>query len=377
MSPIFSGDTVISETVMFVSRNDRKTLLFDPTKLLSVRSYDGSVEYVRGRDYDLDKNGRLILPADSSIPCITPEVFYGAGDDSILVTRDRDGNPARTYWGEGETMTKWQVSVTYTHSGKWSGFRQENGGEFAGFLKKLKNGENVTVMFYGDSITYGASASFIDCYPPYQLSWPQLAVQELAREYGCSVHYVDPALGCTAKVPADVKYGDRGVITYVNTSVGGWSAADGVTSFDRHVSGFIDEYGCDLFVVAFGMNDAGRSPEEERALIKEIAEKTLKKAPNAAIMLVSTMVPNPDAINGWYGNQPLFENELLSLAEEYRAAGVPCGVTRMTSVSLSMLERKDFCDYSGNNINHPNDFMVRVYAQTFYEALAGQKSEKN
>lgn len=162
MIPFYQGNTVYGETVMFIDRDDRKQLLFDPDEILSVRSYDLETEYVRGKDYDLDADGRLILAEGSSIPCITEEVFYGAGADSILVTKNRDGKPVKTYWGEGETMTRWQISVTYTHSGKWSGFRQENSGEFAAFLKKLKNGENVTVMFYGDSITYGASASFID-----------------------------------------------------------------------------------------------------------------------------------------------------------------------------------------------------------------------
>lgn len=374
MTPFYQGNTVYGETVMFIDREDRKQLLFDPDEILSVRSYDLKTEYVKGKDYDLDADGRLILTEGSSIPCITEEVFYGAGADSILVTKNRDGKPVKTYWGEGEAMTKWQISVTYTHSGKWSGFRQENSGEFAAFLKKLKNGENVTVMFYGDSITYGASASFINGCQPNQLSWSQLAVQKLAMEYGYSVHYVDPALGNTARVPEDVKYGDRGVITYINPSVGGWTAADGITNFDRHVKDFIGKYGCDLFVIAFGMNDAGLSPAGERAIIREIADRVIAEKPGVSLMLVSTMVPNPAAENGWYGNQPLFESEFLSLAEDYRKSGIPCGVTRMTSVSLALLQRKDFYDYSGNNINHPNDFMVRIYAQSFYEALAGYEN---
>ena len=43
----------------------------------------------------------------------------------------------------------------------------------------------------------------------------------------------------------------------------------------------------------------------------------------------------------------------------------------MTSMSLSILTRKDFYDYSGNNINHPNDFFGRVYAQTLLETVVG------
>lgn len=40
----------------------------------------------------------------------------------------------------------------------------------------------------------------------------------------------------------------------------------------------------------------------------------------------------------------------------------------------AMLEHKEFCDYSGNNINHPNDFFVRIYAQTLLRTLIGYEN---
>jgi len=36
---------------------------------------------------------------------------------------------------------------------------------------------------------------------------------------------------------------------------------------------------------------------------------------------------------------------------------------------LDLLKRKAFKDMSGNNINHPNDFLIRIYAQTILSAL--------
>jgi hypothetical protein len=38
-------------------------------------------------------------------------------------------------------------------------------------------------------------------------------------------------------------------------------------------------------------------------------------------------------------------------------------VADVWSVSEHILKTKRYCDISGNHINHPNDFMVRVYAQ--------------
>ena len=45
-------------------------------------------------------------------------------------------------------------------------------------------------------------------------------------------------------------------------------------------------------------------------------------------------------------------------------------------MSQAILERKEFNDYSGNNINHPNDFFIRVYAQTMLQALLGYENLK-
>ena len=46
----------------------------------------------------------------------------------------------------------------------------------------------------------------------------------------------------------------------------------------------------------------------------------------------------------------------------------------MTSMSLSILDHKDFVDYTGNNINHPNDFFERVYAQTLLQSFIGYEN---
>ena len=93
-------------------------------------------------------------------------------------------------------------------------------------------------------------------------------------------------------------------------------------------------------------------------------------APDTAVLLVATMYANP-ASSRWCMNQPLFEPELLKLADEYNAKCVPCAVAPVTSLSARLLQRKRFCDCSGNNINHPNDFLVRLYAQTALQTLIG------
>jgi hypothetical protein len=60
-----------------------------------------------------------------------------------------------------------------------------------------------------------------------------------------------------------------------------------------------------------------------------------------------------------------------SLAEDYVKDGKSCAVAKMTSMSQRILENKRFRDHTGNNINHPNDFLGRLYAQVVYETVIG------
>ena len=45
-------------------------------------------------------------------------------------------------------------------------------------------------------------------------------------------------------------------------------------------------------------------------------------------------------------------------------------VADVWSVASYMLQTKRYCDITGNHVNHPNDFMVRIYAQVV-DALLG------
>ena len=129
------------------------------------------------------------------------------------------------------------------------------------------------------------------------------------------------------------------------------------------------------FLLAFGMNDGSRPPEETAANCEAVARRVLALRPDAAVLLVSTMLPNPDASNGWFASHPLQEPALLRLAASLREEGAACDVARVTSASEAVLRKKRFLDYTGNNINHPNDFFSRVYAQTLLETLVGYDGE--
>jgi hypothetical protein len=46
-------------------------------------------------------------------------------------------------------------------------------------------------------------------------------------------------------------------------------------------------------------------------------------------------------------------------------------VADMTAIHSYMLQSKRFIDMTANNINHPNDFLVRAYAQVVCTMLIG------
>ena len=376
MQPIFAGNTVKNETVMFLDKGDLRSLLYPIKSVTSVTNYDGTVIYEEGKDYVIE-DGKIRITADSSIPVITRAKYYNyPSHPQINITAKYEGKNVNIYWGEGRPMTDYQMNVTYTHENEWEGFVSESKTDvYAAFVQKLIDGEDVTVFFYGDSITHGASASFISNYAPYQYSYSLLFTQALADLYGYTVKFVNTGMQGAPIIPkADYVAGDRGTITYINPSVGGWTSQNGKDSVDTYVTPFVEEYGCDLFVIAYGMNDGATSARSVSRNMKTVFDRVLEKDPDCALMFVSTMVPNPNATNGWYSLQDRQEPELIKTAEDYVEDGIPCAVACVTSTSKAILEHKEFQDYSGNNINHPNDFFCRVYAQTLLQTLIGYEN---
>ena len=378
MQPIFGGTTVKNETVMFLDKGDVRSLLYSIETVISVTNYDGSVTYEEGKDYVIE-DGKIKITENSSIPVITRDVYYNfPSHPQINITASYEGKNVNIYWGEGTPMTNYQMNVTYTHTDTWEGFVSESQADvYAPFIQKLINGEDVTLFFYGDSITHGASASFISNYAPYQYSYSLLFTQALADLYGYTVKYVTTNMQGAPILPKeDYVGGDRGTITYVNPSVGGWTSQNGKDNISTYVTPFVEEYGCDLFLIAYGMNDGANSARTVSRNMQAVFDAVLEKDADCALMFVSTMVPNPNATNGWYSLQYKQEAELIKTAKTYVKDGVPCAVACVTSASLSVLEHKEFQDYSGNNINHPNDFFCRVYAQVILQTLIGYENMK-
>ena len=372
MRDVFSGTISYTETVMFIDKGEVKSLLFPIQSIENVTTYDGKTTYEEGKDYVIE-DGKLKVTENSSIRCITSAVYYNYAGSLI----HKNGKPL--YWGESQ-MKQWQVCVTYTHEDNWDGYLQDARLDvYKDFVKKLVDGEDVTVFFYGDSITWGACSTYAENAQPRQGAYPMLFVQTLADLFGYTVKYVNTGLAasmaCHPVPTTDYVAGTRGTITYVNTAIGGWTSADGITYFDTFVADQVEKYGCDLFVLAFGMNDGGVPATTTKANDKTIIDKLYAINPDVSVMIVSTMTPHSGT--DWDSNNTKGqEKQLLLLARDYRAEGKAVAVACMNSVSKEVQKHKTFNDYAGNNINHPNDWFYRVYAQTLLQTLIGYENLK-
>ena len=370
MQNIFGGTTSVKETVMFLDKGDVKSLLYPIKSIVSVTSYDGKKVYEEGKDYVVE-DGKLKITADSSIKCITSDKYYNHAGSIIQM----NGKPM--FWGESQ-VKQWQVSVTYEHDAAWEGYVQENQLEiYQNFVKKLIAGEDVTVFFYGDSITWGACSTYAEGVQPKQGAYAMLFTEALADLFGYKVKYINTGLQasmpCHPVPAAEHGTGDRGTITYVNTAIGGWNSNDGVTNFDKFVKQQVEKHGCDLFVIGYGMNDGGMAATQTKANVKKMIDGMYEIKPEVSVMIVSTMTPHSGS-NWDHAPIQQQERQLESLAKQLRKDDKAVAVACVHSVSVAIQEHKTFNDYSGNNINHPNDWFYRVYAQTLLQTLIGYEN---
>jgi len=335
-----AGPTMVDETVLFSKGAEPPAarLLFTPTKVLSVEAANESAVYTEGKDYTVDlEQGLLVLTDASAIKSYT---LYG---DVISHGGWKDRQGRNILWGEGDLMHSLQVKVTYTHSGKaWAG---------AAFLPtpqpeslplttaKLRDGKPCSIVLCGDSITEGYNASGFVKAPPHQPAYGELVIAALREQTDSDIAY-----NKIARAGAGVGWG-HGQLAALNS------------------------HNPDLAIIAFGMNDAGaRGDHAARAdnykkRISAMIEGLRKHNPKVELVLVANMLPNTEfkPHEGHYENR----DRLLQLAREYEGVVV----ADVMAVTEEILKRKSFADISGNHLNHPNDWLHRLYAEVILRVL--------
>ena len=341
LSPVWLGDTVYNETVMFVGLNDEQKLLYPVTEIISVRSYDLKTEYKEGHDYLFDaQTNSLVLTKSTRMPYFVQKAYYP--DESEYHSASKGTG---LFFKEGGLISNKQLAVTYrAKKDETLSPPKDCSQKYSNVLGKLSRGEKVKICFFGDSITVGGNASgFIDI-PPYMPEFATLVAEGLKKLYS------------------------NDNIEMVNHAKGGETSLWGM----NNVSLVTDE-NPDLVVLAWGMNDLTLGAERFKNQIKEMLDSIKNACPSADILLVSSMYPNGDVLefrmNGDYLNSPftLYEKKQEELAQEYGL-----GVALVTTMHRQILSKKSYYSMTANNINHPSDFLIRIYAQNILYTLTGK-----
>jgi len=323
------------EAVVFCSDLQPRSaqLLFTPVEIQSVQRANRTQVFEEGTDYTVDAGGLISLAPGSQIPVL--DYYAATTDPTYYRFTDIHGTP---FYSPGGTIkhSDYDVVVTYTFDHTVESLDAMAAGHWAtkltNALDRLRMRQPLNVTFFGDSITFGGQASSLaPGAEPFAPAYPTQIIDALKARFGYDQ------------------------INYANKAVGGTTSAWGLQEIQQVI-----DTAPDLVVLAFGMNDAsGGVPS---ATYKQNTESMIQAVrasnPNVSIVLVAEFSPNPEWGGANYALRADNRDALYDLYSTYEnIAFVDVG-----AVSRQVAARKKFQDFSGNNINHPNDFLHNIYA---------------
>lgn len=235
MAPIWTGDAVFEESVMFIGGKDGGTeqasLIYRPEKILKVCSPDRKTVYQEGRDY-IVRDGRLERPAGSGIPAWSYGEYYLSEKPELAIKSIMEDGKYLRFDG-GDAYSAHQAMVTYRHRDSWQGAVPcWQGDILSGTVTRLREGKPMRIVYYGDSIMAGYDASSLWDMEPIMPQLSDLVTMRLKSAW------------------------NHEHIEGINTAVGGTDSIWGLGEIRERVCA----HRPDLVVIGFGMNDGHCNP---------------------------------------------------------------------------------------------------------------------
>ncbi len=371
--PYWLGNMIYNELtlpILYENGQAYANLLYTPLKVVSVMDQTLKKTYTEGVDYSLDKeNGRILIPAGSSIPLLNEKVITGttaeeiraAVPDGFEYSDSPDNHTLYTIWDLGSGPFAYTesslfygkyLSVTYAYD-----VRELPNDIFAEYditvlnsvRRKLQNKEDIRVVVMGDSISEGSSSTGDNLnVAPYTPCYAKLFTAEINRVYGVNAKLTNSAKGGT---------------------VSEWP----LTGEGAAALGNAKAAAPDLCVIAYGMNDStsGVSAVRYRDNIENLIMEIKSVSPDCNFILVNSFPCNP-----LYERDPGIFDEYLAQLEDIVSEHGKNGsmvVVDMQRVGKYFMETKNYCEISSSNVNHPNDFMHRVYAMNLMQVICDYK----
>lgn len=350
-TPYWNGNIVYNESLNFIK--DPKTgessapLLYNAAEILSVKNSKLNITYEEGIDYTY-ANGKITLTKNSRIHTFQyGDIYFNSGHDNNRWALKSGLGYKYTLFYEGTYFHENQISVTYLHSEPWTGFKPDyEGDNLPNVINKLKKGENVKIVYYGDSITKGGNASGMFGVAPNMPIWAEMVTQRLKQAY------------------------PKANITMYNPAENATDSTQGLKDCKVKVA----NQKPDLVIMGYGMNDGTNSkltPAAYQSNIKMIREMVRALySKQTDFILIATTLPNPEIKLGDASYQAEYESVLYELEQKGTLGGEGGTiVANMTKTHQELLKKKRFFDMTANNVNHPNDFLVRAQAQNVLSLL--------
>lgn len=342
-APFYETGRMVEESVVLVEGEGlpRGRLMFCPLEVEEVKSFDDSVVFPAD-SYKVEGDEIISL---GGLPFMPEPLTRGEGAEKEGLST-MDG----LVFTETQGLVKYQIKVTYTFD-KAAFFSQNpafpvpafKGDKLKNFNARAREGDEIGILLYGDSIAAGCHASSVLGYPPYLPTWGE-AFTELVGE-----KFLKPAY-------------------LTNISVGGYTSRQGVENLAERLAP-VDKK-IDLILLNFGMNDGSwKIPAEEyRRNIVSIIEGIREKVGDADVAIISNLLANPLCSQ----DKELTSSYLSEdLALEEELAGVV--TVDMTTLIKEIFKKKKGLDVYANDINHPTDFLVRLYVTYLYKTILGGK----
>jgi Lysophospholipase L1 and related esterases len=303
-------------------------LLFAPARLVRIQSSDTTHQLTPG-DFRIEGR-KLVYTGSAAVPAPDESGLFPAEKTARSIGRHVDG-VRHLLFSEGRYFHDLQLRVDYETDERWTPPEHPAPPPRGGLprLARLADeGRQITVVLLGDSISAGANAV---AHPPY------------------IVRFVEHLRSRAA-----------GKVTLHNLAKGGKSTPWGVEQAPEGAA-----LRPDLFIVAFGMNDAsGRYPQDKyKENIRRMIAIVRETNPDVECAVVSGMNANPV----WHLARPGLHRAYHEELESLEAEGVAfCDVLTPWD---HLVSRKGFHSLTGNGVNHPNDFGHRLYAEVLIRRL--------
>lgn len=305
------------ESLVFIGE-EPSTLAFAPARNRPVHLRSkylpgpATITYEENRDYRVDyARGTIARLPGSRLPDFRTNVLFGQPEFDHTKFPGY-GNKAFFAYADYDLAVACRWPVQPPHSDRLRATRA-----------KLRAGDAVKIVAFGDSIMRGGEAS-----EDGLVFWRRWA-DDLQRKY------------------------PRARVSTVNAATGGDNTTRGLQRLQRKV---LDEKP-DLVLIGFGMNDHNvrgvPRPEFERQLREMITR--IREAAKVEVIVLSTFPPNARWVHGSH------RMEEYAAATARVAAEAECAYGDVFNNWRLMTARKRPEDILANNINHPNDFGHWIY----------------